>query len=152
MTVLSPIYENPLSSTSTAFILPSCTTQNQIANSSSVLARIAYLKSSIMSIIKRDDLEPRITTKPKHRFKKIKSSITLRRIIPMLTILLIILTFTYLSIRKEPFTSRSNSINDGGVSDYNDDSGFSYTYEKRKSNKVIFEDLTGIQVPTGFSE
>ncbi|WVF70086.1 hypothetical protein IAT40_004873 [Kwoniella sp. CBS 6097] len=45
--------------------------------------------------------EPVVTTAPKYRLKKLKDALTQRRIVPVLTILFLIITFSYLAVRSQ---------------------------------------------------
>ncbi|WWC67664.1 uncharacterized protein I206_101575 [Kwoniella pini CBS 10737] len=96
---------------------------------------IPKLIGDVICYIKRDQTEPQITTKPKHRFSKFKKSTNLTRIIPILSIFLIILTFTYLALRKSPNSDQDNMV-----------------FLKR-SSPSLFEIMYEEEgVPTGFAE
>ncbi|OCF59099.1 hypothetical protein L486_03599 [Kwoniella mangroviensis CBS 10435] len=129
---LSPIYEFPLSSSSSSFEPIPEIPRSYKPTSLSISLSICKARSTVLALLRRQDDEPQVTTSPKHRMKRAKDLMTLRRVIPVLTILLIILTFSYLAVRREP-----------GV-DWR-----MYGYEKRYV--VGFEGL-GDMVPTGLVE
>ncbi|OCF37592.1 hypothetical protein I316_00718 [Kwoniella heveanensis BCC8398] len=53
-------------------------------------------------VVNSEKGEPIVTTAPKHRMKKIKNALTQRkRIVPILTILFLVLTFSYLAVRSQ---------------------------------------------------
>ncbi|WVQ68965.1 uncharacterized protein L199_007175 [Kwoniella botswanensis] len=133
---LSPIYELPLSSSSSSssFEPISEIPESYTRTSLSISLSICKARSTVFALLARQDDEPQVTTAPKYRMKRAKDLLTLRRVMPLLTILLITLTFSYLTIRREP-----------GVDWESHGNG----YEKRGG--VGFKGLDEM-VPTGFVE
>ncbi|WWD07961.1 hypothetical protein V865_006070 [Kwoniella europaea PYCC6329] len=99
---LSPIYELPLSSSASSFEPISEIPESYTPTSLSISLSICNARSTVLALLRRQDDEPRVTTAPKYRMKRAKDLLTLRRVMPLLTILLIILTFSYLTLRREP--------------------------------------------------
>ncbi|WVW78756.1 hypothetical protein I302_100717 [Kwoniella bestiolae CBS 10118] len=131
---LSPVYELPIfpSSSSLGFEPISeipCYEPTSLSFALNMNMRKA--RSTVLALLRSQD-EPQITTAPKHRLKHARDWMTLRRVVPVLTILLIILTFSYLAVRREPLPE--------------------WRYERRDG--VVFEELSGMGmgVPTGFAE
>ncbi|WWD00288.1 hypothetical protein V866_007198 [Kwoniella sp. B9012] len=133
---LSPIYELPLSasSSSSSFVPISENPESYTPTSLSISLSICKARSTLLALLRRQDGEPQVTTAPKYRIKRAKDLLTLRRVMPLLTILLIILTFIYLTIRREPGVDWEIHGNE---------------YERR--GEVGFEGLDEM-VPTGFVE
>ncbi|WVQ97799.1 hypothetical protein IAU59_004914 [Kwoniella sp. CBS 9459] len=53
---------------------------------------------------------PVVTTAPRHRLKKLRDAVNQRRIVPVMIILLLIITFSYLAVRSQEIYSADQGI------------------------------------------